>query len=272
MLGSYEGERNMKKVISIFGIIFALFFSGCTLTKARVDTLVDWSFQYNENTNDYSLFFGFTDKNNKPLASAATVDIRIVNDADEVVYSGTKNVSVNDFSTYSNKVKGERYLANIRISESEITAGKSSHGKVYLSVYQPNEFMFDEVNCEVLLGLPLKDIDVKFDTFPLNVNSYGPFSEISSVIQIQSVEYKYLKDSTPSINITVYGEKLSGSEDMFYDIIGYKLIDSAGYTTDSGTLMLSSLQIGEKFKDTTISFYNVIPGETYTLQFFEKNM
>ena len=251
----------MKKVISIFGIIFALFFSGCTLTKARVDTLVDWSFQYNERTNDYSLF-----------ASAATVDIRIVNDEDEVVYSGTKNVSVNDFSTYSNKVKGDRYLANIRIPESEIAAGKSSHGKVYLSVYQPNEFTFDEVNCEVLMGLPLKDIDIKFDAFPLNINSYGPFGEISSVIQIQSVEYKYLKNSTPSINITVYGEKLSGSDDMFYDIIGYKLIDSAGYTTDSGTLMLSSLQIGEKFKDTTISFYNVIPGETYTLQFFEKNM
>lgn len=242
------------------------------MLKPKVDTLVDWSFQYNEHTNDYSLFFGLADKNDKLIASDATVDIRIVNDENEVVYTGTKNVSVSDFDYYTSKVRGEQYLANVKISESEITAGKSNHGKVYFSVYQSNEFAFDEVNCEVLSGLPLKDVHVQFNTFPLDLNSYNYFEDVPSVIQIQSVEYNYSKDLTPSISFTVYGEKLSGSDNITYDSIGYKLIDSAGYTVDTGTLMFSSLHTGEKFKDDSIYFYNVIPGETYTLLFFEKDL
>lgn len=262
----------MKKLITIFAIIFTFLLSGCSMLKPKVERLLDWSFQYNEHTNDYSLFFGLADKNNKLLASSATVNIRIVNDENEVVYTGTKNVSVSDFDYYTSKVRGEQYLANVRISESEITTGKSSHGKVYFSVYQSNEFAFDEVNCEVLSGLPLKDVNIQFNTFPLDLNSYGYFEDVPSVIQIQSVEYNYSKDFTPSISFTVYGEKLSGSDNITYDSIGYKLIDSAGYTVDTGTIMFSSLHTGEKFKDDSIYFYNAIPGETYTLLFFEKDL
>ena len=124
----------------------------------------------------------------------------------------------------------------------------------------------------MLSGLPLKDVNIQFNTFPLNLNSYGYFEDVPSVIQIQSVEYNYSKDLTPSISFTVYGEKLSGSDNITYDSIGYKLIDSAGYTVDTGTIMFSSSHTGEKFKDDSIYFYNVIPGETYTLLFFEKDL
>ena len=140
----------MKRFFLMWGLVVALLLSGCGSSASRVETLKSWSFQYNEGTSDYSLFFGLADKNDKSLSADVDVGIRIVNDADEEVYTGTKSVSTDDFSYYTSQAAGEQYLANVRILAAEIKAGTSASGKVYFTVYKENVVQFDEANCDAL--------------------------------------------------------------------------------------------------------------------------
>ena len=238
-------------------------------SASRVETLKSWSFQYNEGTSDYSLFFGLADKNDKSLSADVDVDIRIVNDADEEVYAGTKSVSPDDFSYYTSQAAGEQYLANVRIPAAEIKAGKSASGKVYFTVYKENAVQFDEVNCDALYCLPIEDVQVTFDSFPLDLKVKDFMGSTASVIQIQGAEFKFDKDYSPHLTIAITGEKKSGSSDSGYDMISYKLYDSAGYLVDSGNIYLSSLSAGDKFKDDSVVIYDITPGESYTFQLSE---
>lgn len=259
----------MKRWILIWSLALTLLLSGCGSSASRVETLKSWSFQYNEGTSDYSIFFGLADKNDKPLAADVDVDIRIVNDENEEVYSGTKSVSSDDFGNYTSQAAGDQYLANVRIPAAEITAGKSANGKVYFTVYKENEVQFDEVNCDALYCLPIEDVQVTFDEFPLDLKVKDFMGGTASVIQIQGAEYKFDKDYSPRLNITITGEKKSGSGNSGYDMVSYKLFDSAGYMIDSGNIYLSSLSAGDKFKDDSVVIYDVIPGESYVFQLSE---
>ena len=100
----------MKRFFLVCGLVIALLLSGCGSSASCVETLKNWSFQYNEGTSDYSLFFGLADKNDKPLSAGVDVDIRIVNDTDEEVYAGTKSVSTDDFGYYTSQAAGSNIL------------------------------------------------------------------------------------------------------------------------------------------------------------------
>ena len=174
----------MKRFFLVCGLVIALLLSGCGSSASRVETLKSWSFQYNEGTSDYSLFFGLADKNDNPLSADVDVDIRIVNDADEEVYAGTKSVSTDDFGYYTSQAAGEQYLANVRIPAAEIKAGTSASGMVYFTVYKENAVQFDEVNCDALYCLPIEDVQVTFDSFPLDLKVKDFMGGTASVIQI----------------------------------------------------------------------------------------
>ena len=100
----------MKRFFLMWWLVIALLLSGCGLAASRVETLKSCSFQYNEGTNDYSLFFGLTDKNDKFLSAGVDVDIRIVNDENEEVYTGTKSVSPDDFGCIPARLPGNSIL------------------------------------------------------------------------------------------------------------------------------------------------------------------
>ena len=259
----------MRRFFFMWGLVIALLLCGCGSSASRVETLNNWSFQYNEGTGDYSIFFGLADKNDQPLSADVDIDIRIVNDENEEVYTGTKSVSANDFDYYTNQIAGERYLANVKIPAAEIAAGKSESGKVYFTVYKENMIQFDEVNCDALYCLPIEDVEVTFDTFPLDLKVKDFMGDTASVIQIQGADYQFDKEYFPQLTITVVGEKKSGNNNLGYDVISYKLYDSAGYMVDSGQIYLSSLSAGDKFKDNSVVIYDVVPGESYTFQLSE---
>ena len=258
----------MKRFFLVGGLLIVLLLSGCG-SASRVETLNGWSFQYNEGTDDYSIFFGLADKNGKPLAADVDVDIRIINDENEEVYTGTKSVSTDDFGYYTSQAAGEQYLANVRIPATEITAGKSASGKVYFTVYKEDVIQFEEVNCDALYCLPIEDVQVTFDTFPLELKVKDFLGGTASVIQIQGAEYQFDKEYSPQLTITIIGEKKSGSSNSGYDMIDYKLYDSAGYMVDSGQIYLPSLSAGDKFKDDSVVIYDVVPGESYVFQLSE---
>lgn len=259
----------MKKAAFSIALVLTLILTGCTGTmgSSSVETLQGWSFQYNEGTKDFSIFFALLDKNDRPISANVDVDIRIENENGDEVYAATKSVTPDDFGTYTSQVAGEEYLAELRIPESDIAEGTSSNGKVYLTVYKDDYLRFDEVNCEVMYCLPVKDVELTADPLPVVIDVKSYDGSIQSTIQIDDVSYRYEKDISPLLNITITGRKTHGKSGTLYDMISYKLYDNDGYLVESGELFLESLSEGDKFKDDSIMIYDIEPGKTYTISF-----
>lgn len=264
----------MKRVfVTIFSVCMFLL-CGCSFSPSMhnesndIETLKGWSFQSNPGTNDYSLFFGLLNSNDKYIAADVDVDIRIVNDAGEEVYSATKSVTTKDFGDYESEVAGKQYLANIRIPASDIKNGKSNKGTVYLTVYKEDTVRFDEVNCTAFYCLPVADVQLTAEGLPVEIKVKGYDGSTESILRITDVYYVYEKEYTLQLQITFSGQKTYGNSSN-YDIISYKLYDSKGYLIDSNDVYLNSLNAGDKFKDDSIVVYDITPGENYTLQFTE---
>ena len=265
----------MKKTIFIMLLLVALCLCGCSpfnadvLQSSNIETLKGWSFQYNQGTNDYSLFFGLLNEKDKYIAADVDVDIRIADEDGNELYYQTRSVTKKDFGYYTSQAAGEQYLAEIRIKAAEINEGVSSSGKVYLTVYKEGVVRFDEVNCAALYCLPMKDVSLETEQLPIELNVKGYDGKTESVIKIEDVTYKYDNSLTPRLEITVSGSKTYGGNKNGYDMISYKLYDSSGYLVDSGNLFLRDLSAGDKFKDDSITIYDVQPGESYLLKFAE---
>ncbi len=266
----------MKKifVLGMFFLLSLLLLCGCSsLAGDRVETLTSWMFQYNEETNDYSVFFGLLNKNGKYIAADVDADIRIVDDDGNKLYSATRSVSKEDFNYYTNQIVGTRYLANVKIKASEIAEGTSLNGTVYLRVNKDDSVRFDEVNCEALYCLPVKSVTLTAEPLPAELEVKGYDGEIESVIRIDDVSYDFDDSISHWLKITLAGVKTYSNEKQSYmssyDIISYKLYDSGGYLVDSGNVFLNSLAVGDKFKDDSIVIYDVKPGEAYTLKLTE---
>lgn len=261
----------MRKIIPLL-LIMMMFLCSCSIITGvitkddNIATLKSWSFQHNEETNDYSVFFGLCNKSDKFISADVNVVIRIVNDKDEEVYNGNKAVSKDDFSYYTSQTAGKQYLANIRIPASEVASGKSSNGTVYLTVLKEDTALFDEVNCSALYCLPIKDIQLKTGSFPIELSIKGYDGKIESKIKIESVSYVFEKGISPQLKITIAGKKTYGKKDSAYDMISYKLYDSNGYMVKSGNIFLRSLGQGDKFKDDSTVIYDITPGDSYTLK------
>ena len=160
----------MKKISLILVLILVVQLLGCAAAPgANVETLKGWSFQYNEGTNDYSVFFALLDQKDRYIAAEVDVDIRIVNDREETVYREVHSVTKDDFSNYYSQAAGEQFLANVRIPAGNIKLGSASDGTVYLNIYIGDVLWFDEVNCEAWNCLPIKDVRVQAQGLPQEV-------------------------------------------------------------------------------------------------------
>lgn len=262
----------MKKIYSVWlFLMFVLLCSCSTVQQDNIETLKNWSFQFNEGTNDYSLFFGLLNQNGESISANVDVDVRILNDAGEEVYSGTMSVLESDFGYYTSPTQGEQYLANIRIPASDILPGASASGKVFLTVYKAEIVRFDEVNCGALYCLPIKDVQLTCDSLPCELKTKDYFGNVESIIQISDMMYNFEAGYIPQLKVTILGEKTYGTNRLGYDIIGYKLYDSDSYMVDSGSIYLRALSVGDKFRDTSLTLYNVTPGMTYILELTEYN-
>lgn len=263
----------MRKIIATLLIIMLFSLCACSVSPSfvesnNIETLKGWSFQYNSGTKDYSLFFGLLNNHEKYISAEVNVDIRIVNDKDEEVYSATKTVTTENFGSYESKAAGEHYLANVRIAASEIKEGKSGSGTVYLTVYKDDTVRFDEVNCSALYCLPIADIQVTAEDLPAELQVKDYDGSTKSIIKVTDMEYTYEKEYLSQLKIRISGEKTYGNSSN-YDIIVCKIYDSGGYLIESSMVYLDSLSEGDKFRDDSVVIYDIIPGETYTVQFEE---
>lgn len=239
------------------------------ILKKYPQTMNNWSFQYNDETNDYSLFFGFLDKNENPISAEVDVDIRIVSDNNEELYKGTKTVLESDFGNYTSQSRGDNYLANVRIPYNELKKGTALNGTVYFTVYRENEVSFDEASTTASYCLPVKDVQVVCEDLPVSIDVKDYSGKVESTIQINEIKYDYEKKYSLRLTITVLGEKTYGTSGSMYDVVSYKIYDHEGYVVDSGNLFLNSLAQGDKFKEESIYLYDVVPGEKYSIAFSE---
>ena len=243
-------------------VLMLVILSGCS--SKSITSLCDWSIQENSDTNDYSLFFGLLDDKDKYMAADVMADVRIEDESGKEIYSNTLSISEDDFDYYTSEAYGTRYLAEVRIPESDITAGSSSSGTVYMTVYNKDiGLTFDEVNFSASYCLPVADTLLSAEV-PVDVNVIDFDGSVASEFRINDVSYTNDETNT-SMDITVSGTKLSGSSSLS-DVITYKIYDSQGYVVDSGTLFVDSVSAGESFRS-DIYFYNANPGESYTIGF-----
>lgn len=236
----------------------------CACAPSRAETLEDWSFQYDETSETYSLFFALCDSAGRNISADAQVDVRIVNGDEETVYTGSHDIHEEDFGLYTNQSEGERLLANVKIPASDISQGTSSEGTVFFTV-SGSSFAFDECSIEILDDLPLKAIDIRTDQLPveLNIQDYGSASHSTIRIdEVSAIQDEYLPDQAV---IVLQGEKIHGSGT--YDSFDYKLYDSDEQLVDNGIVMLSGLSEGERFEDDSLMLFGLVPGERYTLRF-----
>ena len=270
----------MKKISLILVLILVVQLLGCAAapvattqpTEPNVETLKGWSFQYNEGTNDYSVFFALLDDKDQYIAADVNVDIRIVNDRDETVYQEVRSVTKDDFSDYYSQAAGEQFLANVRIPAGDIMPGSASSGKVYLNIYIGDILWFDEVNCDAWYCLPIGDVRIQAEGLPQELEVKGYDGRTESRICIEEVTYVHEKEYETQVKITVSGTKTYGNGGMAMDVVNYKLLDSEGYVVDSGMIFLDGLSEGDKFRDDSILFFDAIPGETYTIVFSEYSL
>ena len=265
----------MKKVIPILLFLLLIGLCGCTLPiqtlieQDSVEYLKSWQFQYNESKNDYSVFFAFYNKKDKAVSSDATVKIRIVDESGNELYNATRSITKNDFGNYTSEIRGDEFLANDRISASDISAGASTSGTVYLKVYKTDAFEFEEVNFKALYCLPIRPATVSTEDLPFELVLKDYSNNIKSKIVIEEVTCSFEGDISPRLEISIAGTKTYGTNST-YDMFGYKLYDSQGYMVKSGSISISNLEQGDKFKGETITFYDAVPGESYTIKFTEK--
>lgn len=270
----------MKRVVTVLIFILSVMLCGCSqalniLAGDSISLLKDWSFQYNEETDQYTLFFGLLNDNNKYVSSDVNADIKIVNDNGIEVYKKTVSVSQNDFHYFTHtfdfkEEKEKMYLAAVYIPAADIAVGKSFDGKLYFKVYKTGVVSFDEISFDVS-NLPGEDIQLKLDpAFAEAVNT--SYIGTDSVIRITGVSCGMQKKYSPSLKITVSGEKTFGEGGTFNNTIGYKVYNSGGVLTASGNIYLDDLLVqGDKFVDDSVVLYDITPGEVYTIKFTGRN-
>lgn len=226
--------------------------------------IADRSVQYDKNKKEHTLLFSFKDIDGERIKAPAVVEIRIVNDNDEEVYSKTKIVRSYDFGIWTSAYYGERLLASVDIKDEEIKEGTSDEGKIYFKV-NTGYFSFGETTLDID-NLPVKGVTVNMPKLPKTYNEYGYDGKETSV-KITEITYKVSGDD---LYLYFTGEKMYDEEGKKYSrscYVGYKLKDSEGYVVSSGSFRTPSLATGEKFKNESEVLYNCIePGETYTLE------
>lgn len=222
----------------------------------------------------FVLVFSFLDFNRNEISASATIDIEIENDDGETVYSKKKNITKNDFFTWS-YLNGavKKYQATIYIRDEDILPGNSDSGKILFTVYNKEYFSFSESELTIFDNLPVSDINILLPSLPFAANYYG-ILEGTAMSSYNVTDISYEIDDG---NLVIYfaGEKTydrNGNKNSSSCFIGWKLVDSDGYVIDSGNAISPEICVGEKFRNVEEhSWQTLKPGKTYRLILLEAN-
>ena len=210
-----------------------------------------WRVNYLSSEDCFELQFYLKDENKFEIKCSTLVDIKIVNDNQEEIYSKTVLVRSDRDFKYG--------PASVKIKASEIAGGTISSGDFYFRVYNTLfPFSFGE-KCLRVSNLPLKTPTLNIPELPVNVACSSGTLTVNGII---------CEAKPTSVTLTFSGEIPESDENSDNEIyeIGYKIYDSENYVVASGKLSMSNkLTAGDKFKDESVTIDGLTPGETYTL-------
>ena len=238
----------------------------------KANTIKNWFFIKDDSSDQYGLFFSVLDEDDRYLTVSGKVDISIVNEHGEEVFSGTKRFLGSDFSYFT--ILGKKlFLAGIPILSSEIAKGYTPSGIVYFKVGCDDGARFDVVSCNAANCLPVYESDLKAVGLPAEVRIINFSGKVDSKFRINDVSTTFNSQYMRSAIITISGEKTYGSSASLDHLI-YKIYDCEGYVVYSGTIYLSrsNLSKGDKFKVDETVYYDFEYGKNYTIQFFDYRM
>ena len=265
---SFVDGQNLNLAIPVAQIDTISTKNPTTLAKMFPQT-VEWiserDFFYYEDYDKFVLVFELADEDETTMSSSGTVEIRIVNDDGVTVYEKTRTFTESNFEEWTYNETIEKYLASIYINPNDITPGTSSEGKIYFVVYG-DDYYFDESTLNAY-DLPTKPIEITVDGLPQSVNYYGYNGKIYTTTHIESVTYEIMYDD--SLYIYFAGQKTydyAGNNATNSCNFGWKLYDSEGYLIDSGTVYISNLTVGDKFRGEIGYAWDCIePGVSYKI-------
>lgn len=113
---------------------------------------------------------------------------------------------------------------------------------------------------------------LQLPTLPVSV-SYKNWEGVKeTTISIEDIKYEFEKnyDGTYYLNLTFAGTKTYEKENLInvFNFASYKLYDEEDYIVDSGSIVFSDINAGEKFKGNTITIYNLSAGN-YRLELLD---
>lgn len=119
--------------------------------------------------------------------------------------------------------------------------------------------------------MPIEESQLICGSYPIEVTIKDYSGNTESVIQIENIDYKFDYDYSTKLSLTIFGIKTYSGISYGADMFNCKLYDEEGYLVDTAYVSLLSLNEGDKFKNDSVIFYNVTPGETYTISFEDIN-
>lgn len=227
--------------------------------------------------NVQRVWFALMDENEKQLAAPAIVDIEIVNDNGEVVYTQTHYVSPNDYATWSNSLtNAQNLLCSIDIPDKDIMPGSSKTGIINIAVHYKTEyayngaidvFSFSEYSKEVRdlpYDSPINKSTLEIVSLPESV-SYFQYGAIESTVTIEDVSYEFTdsgEQGMVDLTISFTGKKIFDATDDNNSNecrIGIKLYQDE-YVIESGFVRTTSLAVGEGYRNASVTYRGLEPG------------
>lgn len=237
-------------------------------TDSGVQYIGDRTVDYEEETNQFRVFFRLCDAQENEMDASGTAKIKITNDNGEVVFDKEIEFTPDDFTNWTNSYRDDnRYEACIYISKNDIDPGSIESGILSLSVVG-DDYSFSSKDLTIYDNLPTKTSSIKLPDVPSTYKEYGYHDDVYKCkVEVENIDcvFDEPNDGEQTAKLTFTVKMLEGSSNTAQSSrIGYSLKDSDGMVVDSGTLYFSQLFDGETAKEEQ-NFYDLKVGEYYTL-------
>ena len=230
----------------------------------KVNYMADAQFFLYDDRDTYVLNFSLKDANQTRIAACCTVDIRIENSNGVIVYEKEHFLTESNFGTWTNNWYGERLMAGVYIKPEDILEGDTTSGTVYFTITLPNGVGFSESKTSAS-DLPThdatEDCSLTYPELPVSTSYYG-----RTTVKVTGLTYEFTARNNGNVNLKISfsGEKTydrDGNNHSESGRIGYKLYDPEGFVAKSGSVSTTDVAVGERFRDATLTFNDIIPGE-----------
>lgn len=222
-----------------------------------------------EENEYYEFHIGVENEAGKLASANLEITVEMINDG-TTVYQKTFSIRTEDFKEGTRSNGDVELRAKFSVYKDDIAKGINDTGEVKFTARFENDPSEIWAQRYYNFSLPQLVTIVILPSLPTAIANRGWDGYIDQIIRVTDITYVVEGND---LYLYFSGEKRSDSKGDTYSRfseIGYKLYDSEGYTVASGTVYITALAVGDKFKDEEEIIWNKITqGETYTLEILD---